>query len=185
MKYVRNGLGMGLITFVLAIIVVSLTRLAITALSTIFVPLVLFIIISMGIIFDTIGVAALAANEAAFNAKAARKVFGARHGLNLVRNADKVATFCNDIVGDICGTVSGSLGALLVLRLVVGNDGNEALLNLLMIAGIAALTVGGKGFGKSIGMRNANNIIERVGVFLAQLERVFGFKRAKGGVNRK
>lgn len=28
--------------------------------------------------------------------------------LNLKKNADKVSSFCNDVIGDICGIISGA-----------------------------------------------------------------------------
>lgn len=183
-KSVKNGLSMGFLTFFLAIIVVSSSRVAVSSLSTGFAFLVLFIIILVGIIFDTIGVAAAAAQQAPFNARAARKDYGARHGLHLVQNAERVATFCSDIIGDICGTVSGALGAILTLRIImVYQSLSETILNLIIVAAIAALTVGGKGIGKGIGINNANTIIAVVGNIMARLEELKFWKR-RGRVSR-
>ena len=78
-------------------------------------------IILVGILFDIIGTAVAAAEESALNAKAAKKVPGAREGVYLIKNADKVANFCNDVIGDICGTVSGAIGAALVFQVLASH----------------------------------------------------------------
>ena len=179
-KYLRTGITMGIITFFIAILVVAFSRLAVANLNSTLALLVFLLIITIGVIFDMIGVAAAAADRSPFNARAARKDFGARKGLQLVQNADRVATFCSDIVGDICGTVSGAIGALLVVRLVMITDWSESLLNIFIIAFAAALTVGGKGFCKGLGISRANQIIGGVGNFLAYVEKL-GLGRRKRG----
>ncbi len=83
----------------------------------------------MGIVFDVIGVAAAAAEEAPLNAKAATKIYGAREAVYLVKNADKVSSFCNDVIGDISGTISGGIGAALVYQFIsVYPDVNKLLI---------------------------------------------------------
>ena len=72
---------------------------------------ILISIIAIGIVFDIIGVAVMSAEEKPFHAMAAKKVPGAAEALHLLRNAEKVSSFCNDVVGDICGVVSGSASA--------------------------------------------------------------------------
>ena len=69
---------------------------------------VLLVIVMLGIVFDVIGVAVMSANEKPFHSMAAKKVPGAAEALKLLRNAEKVSNFCNDVIGDICGVVSGS-----------------------------------------------------------------------------
>ena len=64
--------------------------------------LILLLFILLGIMFDIIGVAVTAANPKPFNSMAAHRVKGAKEALYLIRNAEKVASFCNDVVGDIC-----------------------------------------------------------------------------------
>ena len=81
--------------------------------------LILLLFILLGILFDIIGVAVTAANPKPFNSMAAHRVKGAKEALYLIRNAEKVASFCNDVVGDICGIVSGSTATVIVVLLVV------------------------------------------------------------------
>ena len=73
--------------------------------------LILFCIILIGIIFDIIGVAVTSADEKPFHSMAARKVPGAQESIRLLRNAERVSSICNDVIGDICGVVSGSASA--------------------------------------------------------------------------
>ena len=70
--------------------------------------LILLLFIALCILIDIIGVAVTAANPKPFNSMAAHRVKGAKEALYLIRNAEKVASFCNDVVGAICGNVSGS-----------------------------------------------------------------------------
>src|SRR5690554_1680997 len=78
--------------------------------------LLLFVIL-IGVLFDIIGVAATAGNEAPFHAMASNKVSGAKQAIWLVRNADGVSTFCNDLVGDVAGTLSGAIGVAVIFRI--------------------------------------------------------------------
>ena len=70
--------------------------------------LLLFFIVALGILFDMVGVAVTAADEKPFHAMAAKKVPGAGKAIWLLRNADKVASFCNDVVGDSFGRHRGA-----------------------------------------------------------------------------
>src|SRR5699024_9088425 len=78
---------------------------------------VVFLIVFIGIFFDMLGVASTAANEAPFHAMAAEKVPGAKEAVVIIRNADKFASFCNDVIGDISGIVSGTASAVVVLEI--------------------------------------------------------------------
>jgi Mg2+/Co2+ transporter CorB len=135
----------------------------------------LILIITVGIIFDTVGTAAAAATEATFHSRAAKRVPGARESVYLVRNADKVANIANDVVGDIAGTVSGAIGISLVLQVIQYYPRmNDFLVTMVTTATIAALTVGGKAFGKKLALSRANDIIFLVGRITSNLERITG-----------
>ena len=73
--------------------------------------LVLAVFIGLGILFDIIGVAVTAADPRPFHSMAAHKEPGAKEALVLLRNAGRVSSVCNDVVGDICGIVSGTTTA--------------------------------------------------------------------------
>lgn len=130
-------------------------------------------IILTGIAFDILGIAVAAAVEPPLHARAARKVAGAKEAIWLLRNADRVASFANDVVGDVCATLSGAIGASILFRLVGGST-QDIWITTAMTAAISALTVGGKALGKSFALQEANEIVFRVGCILHFLERITG-----------
>lgn len=122
--------------------------------------IILICIILIGILFDIIGVAVTAADEAPFHSMASRKVPEAADALRLIRNADRVSSFCNDVIGDICGVISGSASAVIAARVLLLRPGyRETVLNLLMSALVAGCTVGGKAFGKNIAMQSGIQVV--------------------------
>lgn len=121
---------------------------------------ILICIILIGILFDIVGVAVTAADEAPFHSMASRKVPEAIDALRLIRNADRVSSFCNDVIGDICGVVSGSASAVIAVRVILLRPTlRESVLNLLLSALVAGLTVGGKAFGKAIAMNSSTQVV--------------------------
>lgn len=129
---------------------------------------VLLLVLLTGIIFDLIGTAVTAATEAPFHAMAADKVAGSKQAIYLIKYADRVANICNDVVGDIAGTLSGALIAGILFDFANFFEiMNKDFLSSLGVASIAALTVGGKAFGKSYAINNANDIIFTVGKFIS------------------
>lgn len=122
--------------------------------------IILVLIILVGIVFDIIGVAVTAADETPFHSMASRKVHGARKAVSLIRNADKVSNFCNDVIGDVCGVVSGGTGAVIVTKIMASTSIKEGLiLTVVISAAIASLTVGGKALGKNYAISQSNNIV--------------------------
>ena len=139
--------------------------------------LLLFSFIFIGIIFDIIGVAVTAAGEVAFHSLASRKIRGAKEAISLIRNADKVGSFCNDVIGDIVGIISGSATTAIVVMLNVFFPGDHQFILSIGLAGlVAALTVGGKAVGKGIALSNSHNIVFTVGKIIS----FFQPKKRKG-----
>ncbi|MGI6669209.1 MAG: Mg2+ and Co2+ transporter CorB [Acetivibrionales bacterium] len=146
--------------------------------------IVILVIIITNIVFDIIGTAVTAAEEAPFHAMASKKFYAARQSIRLIRNADKVSNVCNDIVGDICGIISGAAGAYIILR-IIGDHEAVTTAELFVTGMITALTVGGKAFGKIIALRNSNSIIYKVGVITKFITDGFLiFKKRKPGNGR-
>ncbi|UWG98991.1 hypothetical protein LPY66_09460 [Dehalobacter sp. DCM] len=148
--------------------------------------ILLLCVIAVGILFDIIGIAVAAGDEAPHHARAAKKVFGAKQSIYLIKHADKVANFANDIVGDITGTLSGAMGATIILSLAVKFpvlSTWKIYLNVLLLALIASLTVAGKAWGKAIAINEANRIIAITGRIIASLEKLTGlyFTKSKRG----
>ena len=123
--------------------------------------IVLLFIVLLGIAFDIIGVAVMSANEKPFHSMAAKRVPGAAEALKLLRNAEKVSNFCNDVVGDICGVVSGSASAVIAVKALT-QTGSEAVSQLVMSAVVAGLTIAGKACGKSLAINKATQIVHIV-----------------------
>ena len=122
-------------------------------------------IIFIGIIFDIIGTAVLSCDTKVLHSKASQKLKGAKEAIKLAKNASAVSSFCNDVVGDVCGIISGSLIAILVMNLFANN--NLSILNVILSSVLSALTVGGKALGKNIAVKKCNDILYGVGKVLA------------------
>lgn len=128
-----------------------------------FIVLLIFIII--GIIFDAIGVAATSGDEKPFHSMAARKVNGAKEAVWLINNAEKVASICNDVVGDISGILSGATGAIIIARITTSFSAVSAsmIIQLIITGSIAALIIGGKAAGKGIAIKHSSEMLFIVG----------------------
>ena len=142
--------------------------------------LILLAIILVGIIFDIIGMAVATADEKPFHSMAARKVPGAQASIRLLRNAERVSSICNDVVGDICGVVSGSASATIAAQILRSMDfGWPQIISLLMSALCAGLTVGGKAIGKTFAVNSATEIVHNVGKLIYWLNHVPDLFRKK------
>jgi len=132
---------------------------------------VLAVFVIIGIVFDMIGVAATAAKEAPFHSMAAHRERGAADALRLLKSADKVSSFCNDVVGDVSGIVSGSTAAMIAARLMQGINAENALFSLLISGAVTGLTIGGKAAGKTFAFNNCTAIVLAVGRLIAAFRR--------------
>ena len=103
--------------------------------------LILIIFILIGIIFDVVGVAVTAADIKPFNSMNSRKIKGADIAVLFKKNADKVSSFCNDVVGDICGIISGSTGSIISLAISSKLNFNGFYTMLFVTALIASITI--------------------------------------------
>lgn len=139
---------------------------------------VLLFIVFLGILFDIIGVAVMSASEKPFHSMAARKVPGAAEALKLLRNAEKVSNFCNDVIGDICGVVSGSASAVIAVKALTQVK-SDMLSQLIMSALVAGVTISGKAFGKTIATSQSTNIVHIVSKIIYYIKSPFCRKKRK------
>ena len=135
-------------------------------------PLVIGIIITLlfilfGILFDIIGVSVTSADEAVFHSMNSRKVKGANIAVRFKKNADKVSSFCCDVIGDVCGIISGASGTTITLILVETFHRNLLLTGLTVAAFIASLTIGGKAIGKSFAINKSDIILYAFAKFIS------------------
>jgi hypothetical protein len=181
----RYILLVGFGSFFLAVFFTLFSETFSSKLNNIFLSLFfLFFIIIFNILADIVGTAVTAASHVPFNAKAAKRVEGAMHGLQLIRNADKVANIANDVIGDITTTVSGALGISIVVQIVrAGLQFDQFWLNVLITALISVSIVTGKAAGKKLALSRPEEVIFIVGKLLAKLEAYTGyspFKKRRG-----
>lgn len=131
--------------------------------------LIMFIVI--GIIFDMIGVAVTSTDEEPLNAMSAKKIKGAKKAVSFKKNADMVSSFCNDVIGDICGIISGSAGVTISAGIAQKFNFDIFWTGLIITAIIAALTIGGKAFCKSIAIKNNHKIVYLTAKVLSLFEK--------------
>ena len=124
--------------------------------------LILALFIGLGILFDIIGVAVTAADPRPFHSMAAHKEKGAKEALKLLRNADRVSSVCNDVVGDICGIVSGSTAAVIVAALQRDLSTTNVMISIGVTALISGLTIGGKALFKKVAINECTAVVYRV-----------------------
>ena len=152
-----------LMTFFLSVIFSFLSNMITNSANLIVMIIINILVIIVGIIFDMIGTATLTSNEAAFHAKSSRKIKGAKESISLIKNSVKVASICNDVIGDICGIISGGMGAMVAISLANFFNINIAITSIIVSAIISSLTVGGKAFFKTIAIKRCDSIVFIVG----------------------
>jgi len=177
-------------SFFLAVVFTFFSETFASRLNSIVLSLVfLILIIIINMLADVLGTAVTAASHTPFNAKAAKKVRGAPQGLQLIRNADKVANLANDVVGDIATTVGGALGISIVVQIMaLGPVISQFWLNVLVTALIAAVIVSTKALAKKIALSHPNEVVFMAGKLLARIEEFTGFspfQKRRGTRNRK
>jgi hypothetical protein len=179
----KSSIIIAIMTFFIAVSVSSVSQTQVQFVPLPMAVIILLIIIIVGVLSDMVGVAATVARIEPFNAKAAKKIFGAKTSLYLAKNGDKVASLMCDIVGDICGTISGAISAVIAIDLINYYDFSNLWTNLIIIGLASALTVGGKAFFKYYGMKNSTKIIFLVGRFLAffhlTYDKIYGFLKKR------
>ncbi len=121
---------------------------------------ILFFIIGLGIFFDLLGVSVNVVDIRIFHAMAANKNEQGKYAVFLCKNAEKVSNFCNDVIGDICGIISGAIGSGIIYRLATNlSFTNLAIISALFTALISSFTIAGKAIGKMIAMESSRDIV--------------------------
>lgn len=128
---------------------------------------VIVVLVFISVLFDIVGTAITACDMEPFLAMAARKVKGAKRAVYLAKHANRVSSICSDIIGDVCGILSGSCGAVIVAMQFVSDAGTvPMLLSIAFSSVLAAITVTGKAVGKQFAIGKANSVILSVGKLL-------------------
>jgi Mg2+/Co2+ transporter CorB len=162
---------MGVLSLVVSVIVLLLTQRSMSgALGIVFAAAVVAFVLVVGLLFDMVGVAVAAAPAEPFHARAARDHAGATQSLRLLRNADKVANFCLDFVGDVAGTLTGALATAAAYRLAGGGD--VELWGALAVGTVAGANVGLKAVAKAVALADDVAVVRLAGEVLSWTERL-------------
>jgi hypothetical protein len=130
--------------------------------------ILIFLLVGVNILFDIIGTSAASCNIETFLSMASRKLRGAKLAVYFAKNASRVSSICCDVIGDICGIVSGAAGSSIIIKQLIEGERNEILVySILLSSLIAAITVSGKALGKSYAIKNSDNIILKVSRILS------------------
>ena len=148
-----------IVSFLLSMSLSFISEISIKKATLIVSIIVTLLFIFLGILFDIIGVSVTASDESVFHSMSSRKVKGANVAVKFKQNADKVSSFCCDVVGDICGVISGASG-ISITTILVTSYSYDLLLTALVVTGIiSSLTIGGKALGKSFAINKSNIIL--------------------------
>lgn len=148
-----------LLAFIISFVFSLISEITLSNVNLIIGLLILILFITIGIIFDMVGVAVTAGKESPLHAMSSKKIKGAKKAVSFKKNADKVSSFCNDVIGDICGIISGSAGVTITATIAKMYDLDIFWVGLVITAIIAALTIGGKAICKGIAIKNSNQIV--------------------------
>lgn len=162
-----------ILAFVISIMMTLFSTVTLENVNLLVAILITFLFILLGIVFDIVGVAVTSGDEVAFHSMSSRKVKGGKIGVKLLKNTDKVSSVCCDVVGDVCGIVSGTSGVVIVSLIIKLTDINELMVSLLVTGLISALTIGGKALGKGFAINKSKEIVTIVSKVLS----VFEFKK--------
>lgn len=156
-----------ILAFIISIVMTLFSTITLENVSLLVAILITFLFILLGIIFDIIGVAVTSGDEVAFHSMSSRKVSGGKIGVKLMKNTSKVSSVCCDVVGDVCGIISGTSGVVIVSLIIKMTNINELFVSLLVTGLISALTIGGKALGKGIAVSKSKEIVTWVSKILA------------------
>ncbi len=168
-KQIKNwALKIFFISFLLAVVFSVVAEYFTQGLSIFAAFFILIFIVLLGVVADVVGVAFATCDQQPFIAMSAKRIPNARAALDLLKNADIVSNFCNDVIGDICGIVSGAAGAAIALKVVTEMASEaqpfaESAVAIGLSSLIAASTVAGKAIGKTIAMKKNREIVSMIG----------------------
>ena len=109
---------------------------------------------------------------------------GYKTALKLCENTEKVTSFCGDVVGDICGILSGAGGVSLVLNMHISDQNINFILTCIISSLIAGITIFGKAVMKGYAMTNCDKVIMKTAAIIEMPVRTL-FKRKKNNSSDK
>lgn len=155
------GLFVFVLSFALTVLFSFITEISITEDSPAFVCIIMLVVLLMlNISCDILANAIIACKPDPFHAMASNKIRGAKRAVTICRNASRLGSIFADVIGDICGIVSGACGAALAIIIAAGGGSTMQLISAIGVsAAIGALTVGGKAMFKHFAIKFSQGIV--------------------------
>ena len=164
-----------LLAFILSVSFGLVSELALDKASVWISAIIICIFIVIAILADMVGVAIASAQPEPFHAMASKKVRGAKQAIKLLNNASKVASIASDVIGDVCGILSGAAAASIALML----NTSSTFYNILIATGFSALVASITIFGKSIFKKYAIDNAEKIILILGKFFSIFSSNKDK------
>lgn len=153
------GVSVFFLSFVLTVVFSFLTEVSVKDSPSYVCVIVLLVLLILNIGCDVLANAIISVNPEAFHAMASNKIKGAKRAVSFCRNATKLSSIFADVIGDICGIVSGAAGTALVVHIAVLGTTAELIASIGISAVIGALTVGGKAIFKHFAVKYNKQIV--------------------------
>ena len=134
------------------------------SLSPFFSIFVIVFFVFVSVIFDMIAVAFTSINKEQLEKY--KNENGYVMAVKLYERADKVASFGGDVVGDICGILSGAGGVSLVVNMNIQDANLNLLVTCLVSSLIAGITIFCKAIIKTYALQNCEQIAIATGAYL-------------------
>lgn len=164
--------------FIISMIMAVVTNKLSDGVNVVIAFFILLLVILLGIVFDILGLAVTIADETPFHSRSTKGKKGSPEAIKLIRNAGKVSSFCNDVIGDIAGVLSGGLAASIAISLYKLYPFIQAtFVNMLLTSVVSALTVGGKAAGKGVAKKYCDSIVMHIAVIIHYGKNVFSFRK--------
>ena len=109
------GLSVLFLSFALTVLFSFLTEISIKGSPVYICVIVLIVLLVLNIGCDVLANAIITCQPDAFHAMASNKIKGSKRAVTLCKNATRLGSIFADIIGDICGIVSGAAGTALVV----------------------------------------------------------------------
>lgn len=153
------GISVLFISFALTVLFSFLTEVSVKDSPVYVCVIVLFILLVLNIGCDILANAIISCSPECFHAMASNKIKGAKRAVSLCKNASKLSSIFADVIGDICGIVSGAAGTALVVHIARVGSTAELIASIAVSAVIGALTVGGKAIFKHFAIKFNKQIV--------------------------
>ncbi|MDE7082759.1 MAG: hypothetical protein K2O89_03540 [Clostridia bacterium] len=153
------GISVFFLSFALTVIFSFLTEVSVKDSPSYVCVIVLCVLLVLNISCDLLANAIISISPEAFHAMASNKIKGAKRAVSFCRNATKLSSIFADVIGDICGIVSGAAGAALVVHVAVAGTTGQLIASIGISAAIGALTVGGKAIFKHFALKFNKQIV--------------------------